>query len=187
MTEQSYIQLIRGTYPSALKLAEIMVKNHHTAEDIVGDTLLHMWEKREIIVEDSLSGLLIHMVRNRCFDYLRRKAARMRKVVLYLDVPDTYPAPYDEEIEKRETEMRIRAVDDLSSKILTPQQKSVFDMYFRQGLKRQITSDVLNIKRQTVSTHLKDALKRFRTHLIDPVYGTPVSKHKSRNEVSVDA
>ena len=55
------------------RLAFFYVGSREDAEDIVSQSFLHLWEKREEILEDRILPYLFTTVKNACLDY-RRKA-----------------------------------------------------------------------------------------------------------------
>lgn len=53
------------------RLAYFYVGSREDAQDIVGQSFLHLWEKREEILEDRIIPYLFTTVKNACLDYRR--------------------------------------------------------------------------------------------------------------------
>ena len=59
--------LFRSSYVSLVKYARPLIKDQDTAEEIVQDLFVRLWqEKEKIKIESSLSGYLFRSVHNRC-------------------------------------------------------------------------------------------------------------------------
>ncbi len=60
-------------YKKAVVSANRLLNNQPVAEDVVQDCLIKLWDKREELIESTITGYFFRMVRNRCIDILRNK------------------------------------------------------------------------------------------------------------------
>ena len=72
--ERAYSELYDQHYVFLCYVANSYVKDHFTAETIVGDMIFHLWEIREtLVISTSLRSYLSRAIRNRCINYLLSK------------------------------------------------------------------------------------------------------------------
>src|SRR5512133_2371958 len=63
--------LFRSSYVSLVKYARTLIKDQDTAEEIVQDLFVRLWqEKEKIKIESSLNGYLFRAVHNNCLHYI---------------------------------------------------------------------------------------------------------------------
>src|SRR5690606_21450667 len=66
--------LFRSSYVSLVRYAKSFVRDHDSAEEIVQDLFVKLWDERDrITVENSLNGYLFRSVHNRCIHLLEHK------------------------------------------------------------------------------------------------------------------
>lgn len=134
------------------------------AENIVQDVFVLLWEKRDVLeIQVSLAPYLFSLVKNKCFDYLRRKVVvaefkqELSIKLFALELMD-YSFSSDEEIEAIVTE----AVNKLPDRC-----RKIFIKSRVEGMKyREIAKD-LNISVNTVENQMSIALKKLRVELKD--------------------
>ena len=72
--QKSFELLFKSYYPGLCKYARNIVHNESTAEDLVMDIFVGIWESPDkFIVSTSISGYLFQSVHNHCLNYLTRK------------------------------------------------------------------------------------------------------------------
>ena len=63
--------LFRSSYVSLVRYAKTIIKDHDTAEEIVQDLFVRLWQERQKLkIESSLNGYLFRAVHNRCLHWL---------------------------------------------------------------------------------------------------------------------
>src|SRR5512136_1216889 len=63
--------LFRSSYVSLVRYAKTIIKDHDTAEEIVQDLFVRIWQDRQkLTIESSLNGYLFRAVHNRCLHWL---------------------------------------------------------------------------------------------------------------------
>ena len=81
--ENVFQALFIDYYPSLISFAIKYVDREESAEDIVQDVFVKVWETRARLREvGNLSAYLYQMVRFRCFNHLRAEKYAMMRLVL---------------------------------------------------------------------------------------------------------
>ncbi|MDR1673340.1 MAG: RNA polymerase sigma-70 factor [Bacteroidales bacterium] len=157
--------LFRNYYERLCRYACTYVRQEDTAEGIVKDVFVTLWEEWETIdVKTSYSGYLYAAVRNGCINYLQRDRKRHGEVTaLSDDMP--LPAGVDaaEELIARELEEQIaQLVDALPSGC-----RDIFKMSRYDNLSYGQIAEVLDVSVGTVKTQIFRALEKLRKGLAD--------------------
>ena len=122
-----------------------------TAEDIVQDAMLYIWENRDKLLEElSLKGLLFMIVRNKAFhqQLSERFAERFESPDFYLG--SELSRLYDEALAR-----------------LPEQTRRIFEMSRRMGMTHQQIAAELGVSPQTVNYHISQALRTLGVALKD--------------------
>lgn len=86
--EWAYRAIYDRHYEALCRVAYDYVKDQYIAESIVGDTIFHIWERREHLnIQGPIRRYLIRAVRNKCLDllasqYVRRTVSATGGVIL---------------------------------------------------------------------------------------------------------
>jgi RNA polymerase sigma-70 factor, ECF subfamily len=77
---QAFEILFQTYYPALCALGRSMVHSKETAEDLVSDIFLKIWEDPENLnATQSLKGYLLRSVRNTCINYLTRSYQKFKQ------------------------------------------------------------------------------------------------------------
>lgn len=138
------------------------VKQKAIAEELVQDTFLTIWEKREQLdLNDQLRSYLYTSVKNRCYNYLTKKRIALDEYVeVEFETKGNYPSPL-ENLSKKETEAKIKA----GINMLPPKCKRVFLLSRNEQMTYKEISVFLEISIKTVENQMGFALKFLREHL----------------------
>lgn len=142
--------------------ARSLTHSEQLAIDIVQESFLKVWEKRNRLVEvEQFSAYLNRLVRNHTFNVLRNISRQVNSSAQLDAAADVVEQSTSNQLDYNET-LRIvnEAVEDL-----TAQQKQAFRLCHQQGLKYEEAAKQMNISPQTINVHMKIALKRVREHL----------------------
>ena len=139
----------------------------HTAEDIVHDLFVQLWDKRStVIVEKNIRGYLLSMVQHACYDHLKHqrvKDAFMEKTTQQLKIEElTY---FDTSSEDLWTKDKMETIYE-SIEQLPDRSKNVFKMAYLEGKKHSDIAERMKISVRTVETHVYKALKILRESLL---------------------
>ena len=140
-----------------------------TAEDLVQDLLLNIWERRKKLnINSSLSSYLYTALHNRCIHYLR-----------HIQVRNNYQA--NQILKLREAEILLRyssdfsiyelELDEMQNIInttftrLPDKTREIFEMSRKDFLTNQEIADRLKVNIKTIEYHISKALTAFREAL----------------------
>lgn len=152
-----------GTFLSLRKrlLSSIsrFVGSHTAAEDLVQDTFLRLWERRERLPHASqLHGYVVRTSQNLAIDFRRRqRIAPFVEGVEYLDfLTDNAPTPEDNVIARDRMQSLSQAIA-----ALPPRAREVFVMARIDGMTYVEIGEKLGISPKTVFSHMVVALERL--------------------------
>jgi RNA polymerase sigma-70 factor (ECF subfamily) len=79
--QKSFEFLFKSYYSNLCKYARNIVHNETTAEDLVMDIFVKIWEaESKLVISSSLSGYLYQSVHNHCLNYLTRRHKRFSEL-----------------------------------------------------------------------------------------------------------
>jgi RNA polymerase sigma-70 factor (ECF subfamily) len=138
------------------------LKSTEEAEEIVQNTFIKIWEKREAIdVSDSFSGFIFTVAHHLILNRIRKirnenhcKAVLARNVI-HIQNETEEKILYDE-LEKFQQEALIE---------LPPRRKIIYQMIREEGMTYKQVAEQLNISVKTVESQMTEAIKHFRTKL----------------------
>ncbi len=139
-----------------------LVKDEHTAEELVQDVFSKIWkQKATITIEKNFAGYLFVMARNRVFDFFQQVA---RDHALYEKIKIVASAYYDH-IEqalfaKENADLLRKAIDTLP-----PQRKKAFELCKLEGLTYRQASEEMGISLSTLKDHMVNALNSIRLYI----------------------
>jgi len=159
--------LFKSYYSDLCNYATKIVLNEATAEDLVMDIFVKIWEvESRLEITSSLSGYLFKSVHNHCINYLTRKYKRFSelnpKTIEKLDklIPCCDISPLDR-INLTELSQRIAECIEL----LPPECKNIFLMSRIDELPNKEIANKLGISENTVKVQIYRALKKLKMHL----------------------
>ncbi len=158
--EKLAFRLLFDTYYIPLVLfANKIIQNEHSSEDIVQETLINFWQKKNLSnIESNIDYYLFKSVKNKTIDYLKSRDKRQEVFT-----------PITEELERTEitdSEEQIEYAKLYQTiEQLPAERQKVFKLVYLEGLKYKEAADVLNISVNTVQTQLRRALQFLRENL----------------------
>lgn len=164
-SHEAFEYLFKAYQPRLYNYAIRFVEDQDMAHDIIQECYLHLWEKRMLLEQVSLTSLLFTMVRNGCLNYLKHKSIVENYKIEYLANIDgeerLYQADFTMSSEYHllynELQEQIQHVIDN----LPERSKEIFLLSRFQGLKNREIADKLQISTTAVEKHLSKALKSF--------------------------
>lgn len=166
--EQAFHYLFSKYYRRLLGYAYRFIDDYTVAEDLVQDSFVRLWEKREELENISLSSLLFIIVRNNCINYLKHYALIDIHSVDWLENLDGEEQLYnldfcpDAEMSLLYKELMAQIPQVLEQ--LPPRSREIFLMSRKQGLKNREIAEKLAISTTAVEKHIKRALEAFEHH-----------------------
>lgn len=149
-------------YEPLCKYAFTIVKEPHSCEDIVQETFLRIWEKKQnLIGSEELTWYMYTAIRNNCLSFIEKK----QKTVLgdfngqeIADVPGERPSP-----PTKEADYDTLLKDALTN--LPPKCREVFVLSRVSNLTYKQIGDSLGISIKTVENQMGKALKILRAYI----------------------
>lgn len=149
--------------------ASRFTKDKNSAEEIVHETFVKLWEQKEHIgITDSVTGYLYKAVQNNALNYLKK-----------LQIKNKYSEAYFERLRNaeefftisQENGQSVLLVKELEAKIieavetLPDECKEIFKLSRFVGLKNQEIAEKKKISLNTVQKQISIALAKLRKHL----------------------
>jgi RNA polymerase sigma-70 factor (family 1) len=156
--------LFRSSYISLVRYAKTLIKDPDTAEEIIQDLFVRLWQDREKLnIESSLNGYLFRAVHNKCLHYIEhRKVMDRHAGEMSLRQQEDQQSPSDILLYK-ELQAKIAAILDR----LPERCGKIFYMSRFEGLKYTEIAEKLSVSIKTVESNMGRALKEFRKELTE--------------------
>jgi RNA polymerase sigma-70 factor (ECF subfamily) len=137
-----------------------------TAEDIVHDVFLKLWNHDQfLIIDQTIGSYLFRSVRNACFDYLKHQIVRDDYLSIAAQELKIEELAYSDDllnklIDKEQKDSLYHAIEQLPEKC-----KEIFKLTYMEEKKNEEVARMLNISVRTVESHIYKALKKLRSVL----------------------
>ncbi len=157
--QQAYKELFTSLYTYLLRFAKTLVKSKETAEEIVSDVFIKVWERRrELEKIGNLKVYLYITTRNIAYNYLDKQKRTFTNPIDDFEAEFTsiYFDPEQLMITADMLALIQRAIDQLP-----PKCKMIFKLAKEDGLKYREVAEVLNISVKTVENQLAIALQKI--------------------------
>lgn len=153
--------IFRANYALLVRVAEAMLRDRATAEEIAQDVLLELWRRRETLdVTESVRGYLLQATRNRSLNAIRHRAIERRSEPQLADGVARLPST-DAAVRENEIAVAIQAaMADLPARC-----RLVFELSRIEGLKYAEIATRLGISVKTVEVQMGKALRILRERL----------------------
>lgn len=138
------------------------VKDFETSEEIVQESFLSLWEKRDNIdMAQPVKAYLITTIRNKCLNWLRDNK-KFNTDILHFEeyIPDHEYVSTDKLVEAEILKAIHNAIHELPEKC-----REIFTLSRFGNLKYQEIADKLQISVKTVETQMSKALQHMRIRL----------------------
>lgn len=151
-------QIFDDSYSSLVIQAIRLVKTQETAEDIVQDCFIKLWEKKEeLSIEGNVNAYLAKMIRNRCLDFIKKKKIQTS------ELNETYQGAIEnnDQLELADLQASITEIIDA----LPEKCRQTFVLSRFEELSYKEIAEQLDISKKTVEAHISKALKSLRKNL----------------------
>lgn len=158
----AFERFFKSHYQALCGFAATYVKDADAAEDIVQNTFLTIWQKREgLELRQSLKSYLYTSVRNACLNKL--KSEKIRDQYRADNIGSEENGESSDHLEEMELSERIsKAIVEMP-----PERQKIFLMSREEGLKYKEIAEKLNKSIKTVENQMGKALKYMREELAD--------------------
>ncbi len=149
----------------AYSLVLRVVRDQATAEDLVQETFLRVWNRVHSIDSEtnSIGPWLLAIARNRAIDYLRSSAGRDRSFAVELDETN-HASLYGEMEAGLLISDQLRRVKAAMEK-LAPNQRTVVELAYFEGMSQAEMSARMGQPLGTIKTWVRSALQSLRDEL----------------------
>jgi RNA polymerase sigma-70 factor (ECF subfamily) len=162
--KEQFESLFRSSYVSLVKYAKTLIKDQETAEEIVQDLFVRLWQNKERLkIESSLNGYLFRAVHNKCLHYIdHRKVVERHAEEIASSQSDATEDP-SEILHYKDLQARIaRVLERLPERC-----GKIFCMSRFEGMKYSEIAEKLSVSVKTVEASMGRALKEFRKELTE--------------------
>lgn len=149
-------------YKELVRYSMRFVMSKETAEEIVQDVFIRIWNMRDtLVIGKSVDAYLFASVKNGSINYLKSKYAKIRFVDLdHSGILSLYQTAEDDIVTTELLEVLHQAVHSLP-----PKCKIIFNLSRNAGLSMEEIAGQLNISRKTVQTQIGIALQKIKKYL----------------------
>ena len=159
--QEAFDLVFRTHYAPLVGLAERMLRERATAEEVVQDVMLELWRRREsLALEESLRAYLFRAVRNRALNQLRHERVQREAEPRLGGERSTAPVAH-----LRLVEEEIDAALREGVEALSPRTREVFELSRVHGLKHAEIAAALGISVKGVEAQMGKALRELRARL----------------------
>lgn len=165
--EKAFNRLFRASFAPLVLFACRYVRDKSAAGDMVQDTFIKLWQKRETLSEvQSARSYLYRAVRNYCLNYLRDHAREqsMEEQQQHTSFSEgRYTPAFDvtEQDASSQTEHRMKLLQKWVSS-LPDRQREAFELSRFEGLDHEEIAAVMGVSGKTVNNHITGALQGLR-------------------------
>ena len=153
--EQNVLPVSQKMYRYALSI----LKNEDSAQDVVQECLMKIWNKRSRLTEiENHEAWAMRITRNECFDWVKTNRFTLIQKE-QVEEPDQIKADHDTLMEDQKKWLE-KVLDTMPQK-----QKEVFHLREIDGMTYQEISDVLSLNMTEVKVNLHRARSKVRSSL----------------------
>jgi len=158
--------LFEKYYQNLCRFASGYLGDHDTAEEIVQQVFINLWDQKENIdPERPVKSYLFTSVKNRCLNHIRdRKKFRS----YYLDIETELIIPVAEKDNIMEEDMETQLAQALNK--LPEKCREIFMLCRFEDMKYKDVAEKLGISQKTVETQMSKALKILREEFKDLLF-----------------
>lgn len=150
--ESNFEAIYRENWRNLYDFIRMKIRDKDAAEEILQETFVNLWEKRDHLRIFNIRSYLYISVKNRIIDYFKQK--------LFADLSEVSDSPSPDypyflgELE----ELIKNAINDLP-----PKTREIFKLNRVEGRSVREISSLLNIPERTIEYHISQATKSLKT------------------------
>lgn len=157
--QRAFRLLFEHFYPELMRFALFYLKSLETAEELVQDVFLKIWQMRTMLLTIlNFRAYLFTTTRNYCLNYLQKNK------IAFISFDDSSGADItgtddnpQQELEFQETQQQVESAIES----LPPKCRLIFQMVKEQGLSYKEVGSLLSISPRTVETQIGIALRKL--------------------------
>ena len=159
--EKAFEKLFHKYYGHLCLYASRILQDNISAEEIVQDFFVKLWEKRfQLSIETSVKNYLFRSVKNMCLNLIQHNKTKLRYAQSILS-----EASNNQSLENHFIEIDLAEKIEASIQSLPEKRRIIFRLSRKDGLKYREIAKKLNISIKTVETQMGLAIKTLREKL----------------------
>jgi RNA polymerase sigma-70 factor (ECF subfamily) len=161
----AFEEMYKDNFDVLYSKAFSILRDESKAKDAVQELFLHIWEKKESLqIKISLLGYLLVSIHNNCIKMLTREERLKRKMEGYIfDLHLQQEQPELPGIHNNTTENNWMSTLYEARRRLSYNQELVIRKCYDEGKTYEQAAEEMNIKRNTVHSHIERSLAKFRS------------------------
>lgn len=152
MTDHEYINVFDAYRMYIFYFCKKFLHHQEDAEDITADVFIKLWENRDRILIKSAKAFLLVTANHKCQDKLKTSKHYTERISTF-SFSDLHDIEIDTDV--------LNYIHELIE-TLTPNEKKIILLKYKDGKEVKRISKLLGIKPQTVSTVLNNGLNKLR-------------------------
>jgi RNA polymerase sigma-19 factor, ECF subfamily len=160
--ETAFTEIVRVYSPRLIIIAASITRNRLTAEDIVQEAFLRLWQKRSVIIPDNLGGWLYRVVTNLSYKHQSDKLKQLHAIHSISKTKEGSCKNVEEYLISKENDRIFRNIVNR----LPEKQRKVYHLSRINGLSRNEIAYHLNLSPNTVKVHLSRALQFVKEYVV---------------------
>lgn len=167
---EAYKKFFQAVYPRLKGYCKLFIADNGQVEDIIQESFITLWEKRnKIKLDKSVESLIFIIVRNRCLNFLKK--AKVEEEITENEKNKDLGLQYLYQLDLLETqensleEMLVKSFQE-EIENLPGKMKKVFVMCKIEGRKQKEVANELGISIKMVEKHIANAKIKLRENLI---------------------
>lgn len=166
----TFKEVFRLLYPRLKGYCSLFIDDANQVEDIIQETFITLWEKRETINPDkTIESYVFVILRNKCLNFLKKKQIENDNVdiedIAVAELQYLYQLDFTQKEEKSLEELLIDsfkiAIEELPEKM-----KEVFTLCKIEGKKQKDVAEQLGISVKMVEKQISKAKKQIKEKLV---------------------
>ncbi|GGG74497.1 RNA polymerase sigma factor [Parapedobacter pyrenivorans] len=148
-----------------------LFKDTDTVEEIIQDTFLKLWEKREQINPEQAAKTYLYRIADNLAVDVFRKISRDKALQeeLWASTVSFYLQTEETLIAKEQYQLVHQAIEHLS-----PKRKQILLLCKLEGRSYQEVAEMMGVSVSTVSSHLVKAVKEVKRHILRATHGEEI-------------
>ncbi len=160
----AFSEIFSAYYQDLVLFAFSFTKEMASAEEIIQETFIKLWEDRETLdVKRSLKSILLKSVQNRCIDWYRHKKIMNN----YCDYVLVNKLLIENNTDNYLLCSELNGLIRSALKKMPEKYREAYEMNRNDGLKYQEIAESLSVSVRTVEDRISRALEFLRKELID--------------------
>jgi RNA polymerase sigma-70 factor (family 1) len=158
--EAAFNNIVQSHYDTLMRTAIRITRHQQSAEDIVQETFLRLWQNRNKILPCNMGGWLYTVTTHLAYQHIKKTKRNSIYVKLSAAQQDWHTDVEDQLLEKEN-----QNTHDTAYMLLPERQQAVYRLSREQGLSRDEIACRLSISPNTVKNHLLKAVQFMKEHI----------------------